>query len=177
MTDEFGVACPVTPETRVLLQDTFYFMDRENYPHISLFQFRCEKRRLSCMEKIVSRINISSEFLSAGFSIEGGSLFLDILDDGTLRSSSDLISDWFSSIFKTVAPLSQINNNDLTIEQKELVHQYGIWWVKQYFCPHITLSYENSSMINPATHHALKIKILKPSIYPIDIAGRIIFDQ
>jgi len=174
MDKEFGIACILEKTSTDEIIKYIPFLEKNNYPHISLFQFRCDdKKFLSSIKEYLKKVLVSKEFLTGDISLVEENVFLNIVDDSTLKYASDQLAEFYSENCYCKEPLSQINFTELNSEQTELVNKYGIYWVKQNFHPHITLSYnrQTSGIFNVPSPLSLKVRML--DLYPIDTLGRI----
>jgi len=176
MLNEFGIACILHDESINELNHSFTFIDKSNIPHISLFQFKSNSNQLvELLTKELTNINTPLTLQTSDIFVYENNIFLNILDEGYFKKSSDYISNYFYSNNDHIEPLSQINVSELNADQKYLVDKYGIYWIQENYQPHITLCYEDTNMqtennINIPTF----IKIHPPQIYPIDSLGRIL---
>ncbi len=174
MISEYSIACLLDNPSCEQLKANFTFLEKKNRPHISLFQFRCNDIFLSFWKNRITDLKISSEFFTTGVNLVEGNIFLDIQDDSTLQIASDRLAEAYFTQFPYKQNLSQINLAQLTPEQTGLVKKYGIYWVKKYFRPHVTLAYSNVFYNRMNLMIPDSIKIIKPNIYLIDHLGRII---
>lgn len=174
MTNEYGVACLLEKHSVVKLRQTIPFLDKDNHPHISLFQFKDTNIHfLPRLRSEVSKLKLSQKFNISGISKIENNIFLDILDDSTLKAASTQIAEFYFLHCITKEPLSQVNLNCLDQTRIALVKKYGIYWIQQYFNPHITLAYDKFIALNYNISEFL-IEIKTPCIYPIDKLGRIL---
>lgn len=172
--NEFGVICLLSDDSLQALRKIPY-LDKVNKPHLSLFQFQSDDVLLHDKFKTCIRnLLFSSHYLTAGISQYENNIFLDIQDDSTLKIASDTIADLYLHTCKDKKPLSQIDIHHLSKEKKKLVDQYGIYWIKDGFVPHITLAYETSSLNNLKIPYPNNIKLQNPTICKIDRVGRVI---
>jgi hypothetical protein len=174
MGNEFGIACLLDRASIEQLTTAIPFVENENYPHISLFQFRCEdKNFLTLIKKYLCNIVISSDFLTINVSQTENNIFLNIADDSTLKTASDQLAEFYSANYQGKKILSQINLDELNSLQIYLVNKYGIYWIKEGYHPHVTIAYEKKLDCNIAFKFPHYLKILPPNIYAIDHLGRI----
>lgn len=174
MISEYSIACLLDTSSHEQLKIYIPFLEKQNRPHISLFQFKCGDNFLSFWKNYIPRLKISSKFFTAGINLVEGNIFLDIEDDSTLQTASDSLAEAYFTLCPYKEHLSQINLEQLTLEQADLVKKYGIHWVKEHFRPHVTLAYNNIlynglDLIIPDS-----VNITDPNIYLIDNLGRII---
>lgn len=176
--NEYGIACLIKSNTSEKLHSHIPFLDKENIPHVSLFQFKCyDINFINIFNQFVKNIYVSATYKTEKISIVEDNVFLDIKDDSSLKCASQLIADFYSENCKEIHPLSQINLSTLTSLQKSLVEKYGIYWIKQNFQPHVTLAYESNLTGNFNFILPQHVELDSPAIYSIDAIGRIIQDE
>ncbi|HLD95151.1 MAG TPA: hypothetical protein VI959_00725 [Alphaproteobacteria bacterium] len=78
--------------------------------------------------------------------IVGNNIFWRSFDMSSKFCFEDFHKDLVGKLKKYKnAPLLQIQNKNLTLEQEKLVKEYGVYWgIPGYFDPHITVVYELS---------------------------------
>jgi hypothetical protein len=173
MKNEYGIACLLNNDSIKSLEH-IPFLEKENIPHVSLFQFRCEDDNfISFMRENIKQLTLSNQFETTNISQEGNNIFLNITDDSTLQKSSDQIAETYFKNCHSKEFLSQINFSELTYAQKELVKKYGIYWIKQFYQPHVTLLYEQKLDSLPDLQIPKFLTVQPPDIYKIDGKGRI----
>lgn len=175
--NEYTIACLLNDSSVQALQSYVPFLEEQNYPHISLFQLRCDDGFLSLLGKYLDNLKVSSLFATTGISVVENNIFLDVLDDSTLQKVSDQLADIYFNYCPNKEPLSQINSSSITLSDNELVKKYGIYWVKENFRPHVTLLYEKYDNYNLDYTFPKHICALEPHIYRIDHKGKILEAQ
>ena len=129
------------------------FENCSNIPHISLYQLKIKEQHLENIKTKINDICINS--LKFSFSMNnciqevGNNVFWrsqEAINHSMLRKLLTGIVETIK-LFKADNPLEQIslNINKLTVEQKSLVDEYGVFWgLPHNFDPHITLVYNLS---------------------------------
>lgn len=85
MTNEYG-ACLLDELSSKKLQNHIPFLDKENHPHISFFQFKCKDERfLISLKKYISRLFLPIKIVTDKISFVENNIFLDLKDDSSLR--------------------------------------------------------------------------------------------
>lgn len=177
MTKEFGIACLLDSISRNELINHVPFIEKRNIPHISLFQFRSNDLTfIKQIQKTINNLIISKEFDTLGVSVVENNIFLNIKDDYTLKKASDELAECYALHCNQKECLSQIQLHDLDLEAAELIKNYGIYWIKQNFNPHVTILYGKKIDEAFKLRTPKVIKILPPEIFEIDCMGRIWLD-
>lgn len=174
MTQEYSIACLLDEASIWQLKSAIPFLETGNYPHVSLFQFRSSDRRfLSFLHTQLKYLHLSSRYATGGVSQVGRNVYLDIVDDLTLQAASDKLADLYFQHCRHKELLSQINLMELDADLHLLANQYGNYWIKHHYRPHVTLLYHRRPPdldINPP----VSVTLLPIGIYPIDPLGRIV---
>lgn len=175
MINEYGVACLLESDSVDQLRRTLPFMDQHNLPHISLFQFKSDDLDfITRMQRKIESLVTSNRFLTSDIAPAGDNLFLDVVDDQTLLAASDCVSEFYASDCEEKEPLSQIYMSELSNEKQGLVRRYGIYWIRHYFRPHVTLSYDSIPCYDLSIKLPDSVGVLPIGLYPIDSVGRIL---
>ena len=174
MSKEYSIACLLNNATSEELFKCISFIEQDNSPHISLFQFKCDDQNfLTSLRKYTNNLIISTKFFIDKISWVESNIYLDIKDDSTLKKSSDQIAEFYFNHCQIKKPLSQIDFTQLNSSDVDLVRKYGIYWIKQNFRPHVTLAYQRKLAGNFNITPPKIIKILPLDIYEIDPVGKI----
>ena len=175
MNNEYGIACLLDECSANKLSELVPFLEPGFPPHVSLFQFKStDNQFFSLISKHTENLFISNHFSTKSISTVENNIFLDIMDDSTLKTSSDKSAEFYFSYLKNKEPLSQIDISELDSDQFDLTKKYGIYWIKNYFRPHVTLLYNKLLDSHVKVRIPETICLLPPKIYPIDHLGRIL---
>jgi hypothetical protein len=175
MNHEYTIACILSQDTTRQLQSVFPSLDTLNIPHISLFQFQNNQYEIiKAMTAQLQTIQITNEFTANSIVLAGENVFLNIVHNQSLANASNVIADYYSLLCREVKPLSQIKLSELNDEESQLVKKYGIYWIKQKFHPHVTLSYQPLTIEKSSMNSPIFIRFDQVGIYPIDHVGRIL---
>lgn len=178
MTNEYSVACVLDNASIEHLVSNISFLEKENYPHISLFQFKCnDANLLRVFKENIKNLFVSKNFLTTRISLVEKNIFLNIADDSTLQAASDQLADLYAAHTSVKEYLSQIDFSELSADQAAMTKKFGIYWVKKFFEPHVTLSYEKYFNEDLHVKMPASVNVLHPDIYQIDRLGRISFDR
>lgn len=119
-----------------------------NVPHLSFYQANfCIKDIPMIKEKLLN-IKLPDPFeltMRNEFTVIEGDLFWEVNENDVpvCCELSDTVIARIAAM-RSKKPFSQIKFDSLNEEQQKLVEAYGIYWIKQLYLPHITLSYKIS---------------------------------
>lgn len=175
--EEYTIACLLTDKSRDDLVTSIPFIDSDNLSHISLFQFKCsEASQIDRALSWLSQITIPRRLECSDITAVENNIFLNVYDHGQmLRKASGELANFFYNNSTKIEPLSQINIDGLAAKKARLVEKYGIYWIFEYFHPHVTLCYnlkikvEIDNIVIPPI-----IEIHEPMILKIDKDGRVL---
>lgn len=174
MMQEYSIACLLDEPSIRQLKDSIPFLDNENHPHVSLFQFRSrDEDFLNYIKSQLKNFYLSNPYLTGRVSQVEKNVYLDIVDDLTLQKASDKLADIYSVCCDHKEPLSQIKIMQLDAEKMHLVSTYGNYWVKQNYRPHVTLLYHKQPP-DLTVMPPVSVTLQPAEIYVIDPMGRIV---
>lgn len=127
-----------------------YFEYKSNIPHISLYQLSLPVYKIDELDaelkNIFENISLFDIDLEGELKIQSGNIFWCVEENKELRDLEGKILTSSVVQLHSGSP-EQVNDmdiNELTLEKKQYLEKYGIFWIKNYCTPHFTVFYNIS---------------------------------